>query len=297
LTFPEAIDNTMLSAYKKCPESFFIGHCQHLRIKGTNIHLHAGASFAKGLEVCRKAFWDEGKSALEAEEIGLKALYTAYGDVVLEQGASGDKSVEGIVRGYESYWLEYPLGQDSTKPHKFANGKHGIEFSFGQGLEINHPETGMPLLYAGRFDMLAEYNGQLWVQDEKTASQLGEQWNRNWDLDSQFTGYTWGAQSYGLPVVGAIIRGVGLLKTKVTHQEAIRFRPAWQIARWHEEMLYTITDMIRDWKRMHFVKSLDKSSCNSFGGCQYRHLCESPTPEKWVDSHYETVVWNPLGAH
>lgn len=294
MTFPEVIDNTIRSAYVKCPTQVLWGHIHHRRIKGTSIHLHAGACFAKGLEVTRKAYWDEGKPTHIAEEEGLKALYAAYGDDILPQGATGDKSLENVVRGFESYWLQYPLGQDSTVPYKASNGKHGIEFSFAAALPVKHPETGNPILYGGRFDLLALYNNALWVQDEKTASSLGEQWMRNWDLDSQFTGYTWGAKQFGYPVAGAIIRGIGLLKTKITHQEAIVFRPDWQIARWHEQLCYDIEDMIRDWKRGYWRKALDKSACNAYGGCQYRTLCESPTPERWLDSHYEVVIWDPV---
>src|SRR3990172_5087025 len=101
-------------------------------------------------------------------------------------------------------------------------GEFGIEFSFAAAIpEVKHPETGDPILFCGRFDQLAEYNKMLFVEDEKTTTSLGEQWRNNWDLDSQFTGYVWGAKQFGLPVVGAIVRGIGLLKTKTTHQEVI----------------------------------------------------------------------------
>jgi hypothetical protein len=41
-------------------------------------------------------------------------------------------------------------------------------------------------------------------------SSLGEAWAKQWDLDSQFTGYVRAALEYGFPVAGVVIRGVGL---------------------------------------------------------------------------------------
>lgn len=295
-TFPEVIDNSMRSAFTKCGQQFLRQYVQHLRMKGTNVHLHAGGAFAKGLEVTRKAYFDQGKPAQEAENEGLQALYTAYGDPDdMEEARNADKTLPGMVRAFESYWLEYPLGKDYLVPHKAQGGQSCVEFSFAQIIpELLHPETGMPLLYCGRFDVLAEMKGALFVQDEKTASQLGEQWKRNWDLDSQFTSYIWGAKTFGYPVAGAVIRGIGLLKTKTTHEEVITYRGQWQIDRWLEQLIRDVKRMIESWKENYYDYALDKSACNAFGGCSYRTLCDSPSPENWIDTHYQRVVWNPL---
>jgi hypothetical protein len=297
LTFPSAIDNTQLSAYKKCPQNFWRAHIQNIRAKGKNIHLTAGGAFAAGLCSARRAYYEDKKDSAEAEQIGLKTLYETYGEEVLEQGASGDKSVEGVVRGYESYMLEYPFATDHVKPLIMPNGKAGVEFSFAVPLQLDHPVSGDPLLYCGRFDMLGVYNDSLFIVDEKTTSSLGEQWKRNWDLDSQFTGYCWGARVFGHPVAGALIRGVGLLKTKVTHSEAIIYRPSWQIDRFLNEAHDTIRDMVRDWHRGHWRFALDKSACNAYGGCQFLPLCSSPTPDTWIETGYELNEWDPLAVH
>lgn len=291
------LDNTALSGYKKCPHNFFRASVQKLRFKGKNIHLTAGGSFAASLHAARIAAYEKGLGQMEAEKAGLRALYDTYGTETLEQGASGDKSVEGVVRGFESYMLEHPVAEDYIKPLMMVNGKAAVEFSFAVPLKLNHPETGDPLIYAGRFDMLGVYNDSLFVVDEKTTTSLGEQWKKNWDLDSQFTGYCWGARQFGHPVAGAIVRGVGLLKTKVTHAEAIIYRPDWQIDRFIDVTHSYIEDMIRDWKRGYWKQALDKSACNAYGGCQFNTLCQSQDPDKWVESHYDLNDWDPLAAH
>lgn len=295
VSFPELIDNTARSSYTKCGTYFYWGTIRHLRLAGGNIHLHAGGSFAKGLEVARRAFYERGASLVNAEEEGLKALYDEYAKAAdLEPAKYADKSVEGMVRAYEAYMLQYPFGSDSISPLMLPSGRAAVEFSFAVPLPIMHPETGNPLLYGGRFDMLGLYNKSLFIVDEKTASQLGDQWMRNWDLDSQNTGYVWGSRQYGFPVAGAINRGVGLLKTKTTFAEAINYRPQWMIDRWFGQLLWDIEDMISCWKNKRFRFALDKSACNAYGGCSYKTLCESPTPERWIAAHYVEHIWNPL---
>ena len=294
-TFPELIDNTAVSGYVKCPQYFFRSTIQGYRLKQANIHLTAGGALATALEKARRLYYEEKVSALEAEAAGSKALVEAYGTDEMEPAKTGDKSLDGVDRAFESYMLEYPLTEEKLKPIMLPNGKAAIEFSFAQAIPgMLHPETGNPLLYGGRFDWITEYSDTLFVADEKTTSSLGDQWRRQWDLDSQFTGYCWGAQSFGYPVAGAIIRGVGLLKTKITHAEVIIYRPRWVIDRWMMNLQYTVEDMIRDWKRNYYRYAIDKSSCASYGECAFKQVCESQNPTPWLNTHYEVKRWNPL---
>lgn len=277
---------------------FFRQSIQELRGRGTtSIHLHAGGAFASALEHSRLAFYEQGLSSSEAEQIGFKELYRCYGNVELEPARNGDKSIEGLVRALEAYYLEYSFGIDEYVPIKYPNGRRGIEFNFAVPIPgIEHPETGNPVLYVGRFDMLAVRNEDpeaIYVLDEKTGTSLGDQWRSQWDLDSQFTGYCWASRSYGIPVVGAVVRGIGLLKTKTTHAQAIILRPEWQVDRWLETLQYDVSEMIRAWKMKYFRQSLDKSACGAYGGCPMKTLCESPNPQPWVETHYRVVHWDP----
>lgn len=296
--FPELIDNTARSNWIKCPQLFFRSTIQELRGRGSSsIHLHAGGAFASALEHSRLAFYEHGLPAPDAERIGFETLYREYGDVELEPARNGDKSLEGLVRALESYYLEYPFGLDAYVPIKYPNGRRGIEFTFAVPIpQLVHPQTGNPILYGGRFDMLAirkEDPEAIYVLDEKTGTSLGDQWRSQWDLDSQFTGYCWASRSYGIPVVGAVVRGIGLLKTKTTHAEAIFLRPQWEVDRWLETLQYDVSEMIRAWKMKYFRMALDKSACGAYGGCPMKTLCSSPEPSRWIESHYQVVHWNP----
>jgi hypothetical protein len=144
-------------------------------------------------------------------------------------------------------------------------------------------------------------NGSVLVEDEKTASQLGASWGRNWNLDSQFTGYCWGARQFGIPVAGALIRGISILKTKYDHAEVLTYRPPFLIDRWYAQLLRDVSRMKDLWQRATDANladeasyALDKGQCNAYGGCSFEILCSSPTPERWVEVHFQTRDWKPM---
>lgn len=292
--FPSLIDNTMRSAFIGCGEQFKRHFIQKWVPMAPSIHLHAGGAFAAGLESARRSFYERGNTESVARRDGLQALMEFYGNVEAPITKSGDKSLENVIRAFDSYMERYKLGVDPIRPHIAANGKAMVEFGFTLETQIKHPETGNPILYGGRADMIGEMAGSLWVTDEKTASQLGEQWEKNWALDSQFTGYIVAAQMHGYPVAGALIRGVGLLKTKITHSEAHVHRSPEIIERWWQQLHRDLKRMIASWEEGYWDYALDKKTCNAFGGCGYLILCTSNDPDSYIPIHFRQNTWNPL---
>lgn len=295
LPFPSLLDNSAISSFKKCPTDWYYGSLRSITRTGGNIHLHFGGAYAAGLEAGRKAFYDEGLDEDTALTIALDTATKFWGDFEPPADFPGAKNYQTLIGALCEYFNQYPLSTDIIKPFRLATGKSAVEFTFAIPLpNVRHPVTGDPLLYGGRFDMLAERDGVLFVEDDKTASQLGAQWMRNWTLDAQFTGYCWAARDFGYPVAGAIIRGLSILKNGFGHAQAITYRPDWQIDRWLASTEHTVRLMIAYWEQGFFPLSLDKHSCNSYGGCGYHQLCESPNPESWIALNYAPRVWNPL---
>jgi hypothetical protein len=296
--FPEVIDNSAVSAFRKCAMNWALGYGRMLASTSGNVHLHAGKAFAHGIEVARKAFFDEGHSEAAAIKRGSEALIHTYGSAAfLDKDDNPEvKDANRMLGALFEYFVQYPLATNPVKPLQLPNGKHSIEFTFSIPLPLNHPVTGNPLLYAGRFDMLGIYNETLFAVDEKTAGQLGKQWLNNWDLDSQFSGYIYGARQYQYPCAGAIIRGVSILKNDYGHAQAIVYRSEYQLNLWYESMLHEVSRMIEYWKAHWYPSALDKSACNSYGGCTFRKPCQSPNPESWLAMDFERRYWNPLAA-
>lgn len=290
--FPDWLDASMVSCFKSCPHKFFLEYILNYKPKDTSVHLHAGASYAKGLEVARKAFFVEGKSAAEAEGLGLGALLTAYGD--FQHPADSAKSAERTAGALEFYFDNYPLGSCGAIPLVLPGGKHCIEFTFAEPLPVEHPVTRNPMLYCGGSDQVIRYSGGIYIEDDKTASALGATWSKQWDLRSQFTGYCWGMQKQAkIDVNGVLIRGVSILKTKYDTQQAITYRAPWQIDEWMEVLLDTIGEMKRFWERSWWRQSLDHA-CSEYGGCTYRQVCLSADKQPWLDQYFERRLWNPL---
>lgn len=288
--FPTAIDSSALASFKSCPKLFDLNTLQGWKSKDPSVHLRAGGAFAAGIEVARTKYYVEGESSENAEAAGLAELLRFYGD--FECPPDSAKSAERTAGALEFYFDRYPLNDDSP-PITLPSGKRGIEFNFVHPLPIAHPDSGDPLLYCGRMDAILDYAGGKFICDEKTASSLGPTWSRQWDLRSQFSGYAWGCRESGIRVDGVIVRGISILKTKYDTQEAISYRPEWQIERWYEEMLEWVEDMVRMYKVGKYRHNLDHA-CGDYGGCGYRNICMSQDQTTWLETYFEQRDWDPV---
>lgn len=289
--FPHTIDSTMLATFRSCPQKFFRQYVQHWKPKAESVHLVAGGAFAKGIEVARKAFFEEGASHLTAQSAGLKALIEHYGD--FECPPDSAKSLHRTAGALEFYFEQYPFDQDGMDPVTFPDGRRGIEFSFAEPLPFRHPVTGDPILYTGRSDMVANFAGGIYVVDEKTTSSLGASWPRQWEMRAQFTGYLWALRRIGMEPAGAIVRGVSILKTKYDTMQAITYRSSYELERWEEQTCRDLARMQRMWEEGWWDYALDHA-CAEYGGCSMTQVCKSSDPETWLPSYFEKRVWSPL---
>ena len=185
--FPKVLDSTIIANFRSCPRKFELEFLNHWKPQTPSVHLHAGAAYAKGLEVARQSYYEDGENESTAIARGLAALIQAYGD--FECPPDSAKSLERTAGAFEFYFDQYPLATDQAVPTVLPSGKRAIEFSFAEPIDILHPETGDPIIYCGRMDMCVDYAGGVFGHDDKTSSSLGASWSRQWDLRSQFTGY------------------------------------------------------------------------------------------------------------
>ena len=292
-SFPKVINSSMLDDFKSCPTKGFYTNIAEWKPRGASVHLHAGGAFAKGMEAARTAFFVNGLSAEESVALGLQALLLSYGD--FECPSDSAKSAVNMAGAFEFYFDRYPLGQDGTEPVTFASGRKAIEFSFAHPLPLIHPESGEPLLFSGRMDAILKAFGGRFICDEKTTSQLGASWSKQWDLRAQFSAYAWGCRESGEPVNGVLVRGVSILKTRFDTLQAVSYRPDWQIDRWYSEMLEWVEDMIKSYKRNSYRHSLG-NACSEYGGCQFRQICMTQESERdtFLTTYFERRHHDPI---
>lgn len=299
--FPEVIDNTMRGAFINCPQQFYQGHILKRAPAGGSVHLVAGGTYAKGLEVVRRLVYGPDKLALD------DALIAAFPIMVTEYGnfpcpdRFHYKSFERVWQGVIAYFDRYPPESDHIKPYTLKNGQPAVEFTFSFPIGLVHPDTDEPILYAGRFDMIGVYDDLLWVVDDKTASKLGAAWDKSWKLKAQLTGYTFAAQQAGIPVQGSIVRGISFLPSGAYgFSEPIEYRGSWAIERWWVQLHRDVARMIACWQDKdeehphgYWDYNLN-DACTSYGGCAFEQLCSVQNPEEWAKTGFEFRDWNPL---
>jgi len=290
--FPSLIDSTMRNDFASCEQKFNYARIFGLASKGGSVHLIAGGAFAKGCEVIRRKFYQEGLDEMEAILEGVLAAWIEYGSF-----DPGDryvnKSPERVAYALVEYFTEYPLATDKIQPYYQANGEPAIEFEFSFPLETRHPLTGDPLLYGGRFDLVGEYMSSLWVVDEKTATRLGPQWLKSFTLRGQLLGYCFAARSFDLPVNGFIIRGISFLRDYYGHAEVIEVVPDYRLEQWREQVEVDASKMVDAWNRGRYSWSFGEA-CNAYGGCPFLNLCDKQNWTEWWQQFYDIDYWNPL---
>ena len=289
--FPAVLDSTIIAAFRSCPQKAFREYVQHWKAKSPSVHLHAGGAFARGLEVGRKSFFSEGRSPDVSVARAVGALLEFYGN--FECPEDSPKSATRMAGALEYYFNQWPLETEQAPPAILPGGGRAIEFSFAEPIDATHPETGDPLLYCGRMDQICHYAGGFFGEDDKTASQLGASWPKQWDLRSQFTGYVWGAGRMGFKLSGFLVRGVSILKTKYDHMEAITYRPDWQVDRWYTQLLRDVARMKQCWQEGYWDYSLDHA-CVEFGGCPFKQICLAENPDPWLEANFERRIWDPV---
>jgi len=293
MPFPTVIDSSMLNS-ASCPRRFYWNYIRRIIPKGDNIHLHAGGAMAEGLRVLRNSFYRDNLSKEESEWKGLCALLMYYGDTEIV-ATKHNKQWNRIATAYLSYCKEHPVDTDYLKPAMSASGKPMVEFNFVLPISesLRHPDTGEPLLYAGRCDMIGQYQKQLWVEDDKTCSQMGASWAGQWRMRGQFRGYVWAAREHGIDARGAIIRGICIRKNDIAHGEALVPMNTRAIELWRNNTIQRIASLIDCYQKNSWPMDYGEL-CTTYSGCPYLELDERVDPEPFITQHFQTDTWSPL---
>ena len=297
--FPETVDNTMRSSFRKCERTFFYEHLLCRVMGSDNIHLVAGRAFAEAMDVFRKSYYtpktEDFRNLEAALDKGIVALIETYGyDEAREndpEWAANPKSCERMVAAFLSYWKFF---SPKTEPGKLLirDGKPTTEFAGTFPLEVLHPETGEPLRYSFRFDFLESRGGSNWLCDDKTTTSLGVSWSRQWELRSQFLGYTYASREVvGIPVVGCIARGTGILKTSIKHMEVPIYFPPFLVERWWVQVNKDYQKMVDKWASGDWDYDM-ADGCAAYGGCKFVDACRSKFPHNALNN-MPIRVWNP----
>ena len=291
---PAHIDSTMINAFRACAQKFWNEYILGLRPGEKSIDLHAGSVFSATLERFCKEVYLNGLDSPAALARAHATFMSQWGDFIIRKEGH-PKTPENMWAAVEDYVRVYPPGSDRVQPY-FAGNTATFEYSFAIPLDFpgfpRHPVSGDPFIYAGRFDLLGKRDGRPVVRDEKTAQRLESNWAEKWDLRSQFLGYCWALQHFGIPCNTVVVRGVIITKTMIRQVEAVKVYPQHLINIWFEQLRRDLIRLVRCWEEQYFDYNLG-DTCTAYSHCAYIPLCSSPMPQNWYDS-YEVTRWNPL---
>lgn len=177
----------------------------------------------------------------------------------------------------------------------------GIEIAFDMVIE----HDGVSLFrYTGRVDGIhTDTNGELLIQENKTASRLGTAWRMAFNTSHQVTGYCVAASVFThAPVSRALVLGVSIpLPRTLSEGLAIEpvTRPTYAVTQWLAWLLHTV--------QMHDAHVNDplsapmySHSCNRyFSPCSMIPLCAADADEqRLILSEMAHSEWSPLNeAH
>lgn len=303
ISVPYFIDSSTLSSWRSCRRKYYWQTLKSLYPSGKSVHLIAGGAIAAGMEAARKrVFLDPDPKGVHLDDI----LHAAFAAFAKEWGSyeAPSESPKDAINSFSAlaaYLENFPPATDVIQPLIRPDGSPTVEFNFAIPTSVAHPDTGDPIIFTGRFDLLGSYNGLPAVVDEKTTSQLGFSWANQWALRGQFMGYIWACQQLGYPVNLAVVRGIALLKRDIKFETAIVQFPQHLIDRWHAMLEADLREIVFAYQSLKSGSYSPDTvypynfadACSSYGGCAFATLCSAKDPEPYF-TNYIHHRWDPL---
>lgn len=297
--FPIVLSNTDMSLWSQCKLRWFRERCQHLRKPNEkNIDLAAGGAFAKGMELVRKAFYQDKLPSSEAIQIGYDEILKS----MHESGNNDDslKSPERMALALVEYFKEFPLENEEVVPSLLEDGTYAVEHKFTIELPIYHPELKIPLIFKGKLDMLATSMGRTYIVDEKTTKAIKSNEADLLATSGQFIGYAWLARKLGTPVVGVKVRKVAIQVREIKIKEFEVPITDYMIDLWEAAFFKKVQEMVDDYEstvaggdfKSIFTPDFGLGCTAYYRPCQYTAGCTSKYGENFLANEFSQIVWD-----
>lgn len=199
------------------------------------------------------------------------------------------KTRENLIRTI--VWYVDQFGEDdSCQTVILANGKPAVEHSF-------RLDADNGIILSGHLDRLVEYGGLPYIQDQKTTqSTISSRYFDSYNPDTQMSLYTFAGKAiFGLPIKGIMIDAAQIAVGFTRFERGFTFRSEDQLNEWYDNSMYHI-ERARQATRDNYFP-LNPSSCNQYGGCEFRHICsKAPSVrEQFLKGDFvRGKRWDPL---
>lgn len=224
-----------------------------------------------------------------------KTCPECHGEGIRQEGGEpwvsdhNTKTRENLIRTI--VWYIDQFGEDdSCQTVILSSGQPAVEHSF-------RLDADNGIILCGHLDRLVEYGGRPYIQDQKTTqSTITARYFDGYNPDSQMSLYTFAGKSiFGLPIKGVMIDAAQIAVGFTRFERGFSFRTDDQLNEWYDHSMYHIERARQATRDNHFP--LNPSSCNQYGGCEFRHICSKAPSirEQFLKGDFvKGKRWDPL---
>lgn len=294
-------DATSIKIAEECLYKYNLKMLQGWQPERKSVHLIFGGHYATALENYNK-YVAEGASPEDAElRVVHEALIATWEYDEDEEGNRIDgtgqpwqsdhnaKTRENLIRTI--VWYLDQFGEDDPcSTVILSDGTPAVEHSFSF-------DAGNGIVLAGHLDRLVDMGGKIYVQDQKTTgTTITPRFFTQFDMDTQMSLYTMAGQIiFDLPIKGVMIDGAQIAVGFTRFERGFTFRDNAQLDEWFSDAMYHIDAAQEATVKQRFP--MNRSSCDRFGGCQFKHVCsKSPAVrENFLKGDFvQGERWDPL---
>lgn len=262
--FPEVVDNTIRSAFLRCPKKARFEFIDNLVPHHHTDAQHAANVLRAGLTAARKAYFLDTASKRAAMEAGHEAMAIAWPSTFNDHSVS----LHDIIAAFDTHMARWPMDRDSIHPAVYESRLligETILFS----LPLSHPITFKPVKYAVHIDMIGidQETGSVYVLCDELLPTLRE--SSAYNLDAAYTEKSYAANHLLLGIEAAC--EVREVTTLYQTGMVIVNRPKWMLDQWYAQIVADFSRMLKQYQQARFDANLG-DACH---GCGYRPLCEA----------------------
>ena len=120
--------------------------------------------------------------------------------------------------------------------------------------------------------------------DKTTGSSIGNHWSEEWDLRSQFIGYTWAAKRGHPRLQGSRARHLPFKIKRSSTSKNDKVTPTTFVERWLQKTVRrNLISMVKAHDEGYFEFNL-ADACTQYGNCIFMDRCGVPTPTHGIRS-------------
>jgi hypothetical protein len=306
-----AWDSTSLNLAQTCLRKYQYVMMEGWQPRDKSVHLLFGGWFASAVELFHKRRAEKVSYEDALAEVTQTAMAWTWeyqlpdGQWVFEEQVPKDiqvlapgrpwtpdypgaKNRETLIRTIIWYLEHYK--DDPLETMVLQDGKPAVELSFQFNLTDD-------LVYCGHIDRLVNYNGEVYVQDQKTTgTTLSPRFFEAFNPDVQMSGYTFAGQIiFNAPVKGVVIDAAQIAVGFTRFERGFTFRTQPQLEEWRANAIYHI-ETAQAAARANFFP-MNTASCGNYGSCQFRAVCgrHPQVREQFLKADFvRGPSWDPL---